>query len=45
MKIEFGNYVYSIYGCMSFILESTAYLSYFVKIFLFDPDENIYSVN
>ena len=45
MKIEFENYVCAIYGCMTFRLESTAYLPYFVIIFLFDPDENIYSLN
>ena len=28
-----------------FFLESIAYLPYFIKIFLFDPDENINSVN
>ena len=45
MKFEFENYVCAIYGCMPFLLESIAYLPFFVKIFLFDPDENIYSVN
>ena len=45
MKIEFEDYVCAISGCKPFILESTAYLPYFVKIFLFNPDENIYSVN
>ena len=43
-KIEFENYICAIYGCKSFILESTAYLPYFVKIFLFNPDKNIYCV-
>ena len=43
-KIEFENYVCAIYGCKPFLLASTAYLPYFVKIFLFNPDENIYSV-
>ena len=44
MKIEFENYVCAIYGCKPFLLESTTYLPYFVEIFLFNPDENIYSV-
>ena len=41
MKIEFENYVCAIYGCKPFLLVSTAYLPYFVKIFLFNPDKNI----
>ena len=43
-KIEFENYVCAIYGCKLFLLESTVYLPYFVKIFLFNPDENRFSV-
>ena len=43
-EFEFENYVCAIYGCKPYLLENTAYLPYFVKIFIFNPDENIYSV-
>ena len=42
--IESENYGCEMHACKLFVLENTAYLPYFVKIFPCNPKKNIYSV-
>ena len=44
MRIEFENYECVIHGCKQLPLENTAYLPNSIKMFLFNPEENIFNV-